>query len=200
LKYSIRFLLFIISLVLGVGSSLTLAQTESTDIDGLEPVTELTVETELVEDDTWFSVSSSLHYIVPSFEAHMGFTDALGQGTDLRTTVSGLFFDNGGFIAAGLNSMTHLNDLNTGINNYIGFGPRFITFFSESYAADAYEPTPDSYSYFALGGLWGMEYYPESPIRPFSEFNVSLPLFTNEGFVDTLIPVFSVTSGFNFYF
>lgn len=201
----LKSLLLTIVIISLLGSSLALAQTESTEVELLTQVTDLSateqaIDVQTPEQATWFSVSSSLHYIVPSLDLHIGVTDALSEGTGLRATLSTFFIDSGGFVAIGLNSYTPLNDPTTGTKNYVGFGPRILSIFSESYAADAYEPTSYSETFFAIGGFWGTEFNAQSQIRPYTEFNTSLPLFSTLGVFDAFIPVFSVTGGFNVYF
>ena len=206
MKVSIKIALLVLSLIVWNSSSLTLAQSESsetellTDLSTEQPLEMQVIQVQAPEEQTWFSVSSSVHYIIPSLDFHLGVTDALGQGTGLRGTFSSLWFDGGGFVAVGLNSITSLSDPTSTTNNYVGFGPRLLTIFSESYAADAYEPTSFTETYFAIGGLWGTEYYAQSNIRPYTEFNASVPIFTNSGLLEAFVPVFSVSAGFNFYF
>lgn len=193
----LRIILLLASLILCGGSSLALAQTETPDS---------TTQEILTESETWFSVSSSLHYFVPSFEMHLGFEDALSDNLDLRVTLSTFIIDGGGFIAGGLNGMKTM-DNNINRKSYMGFGPRMLHIFSPNYSDDIYEPSSYSQTFLGVGGFWGVEWFPQSSSRPFTEFNLSLPLFNimnDTGNVTSslgpMVPIFSISAGYNFYF
>lgn len=194
--------LFFIAIVLvyWVGSSLTLAQTEPQET---APPTE-TSET-IAESGTWFSVSSSLHYVIPSLDVHIGVEDALGEGIDLRTTLSGFWTSstgiNTGFFAIGVNGLIESDNNNPNVKNYMGFGPRLLIGFNNYYTYDGYEfYDVTSNTFFAVGGFWGTEYNAQGAIRPFYEINGSLPIIFDGQIMPVFVPVLSLTAGFNFYF
>ncbi len=123
MKVSIKIALLVLSLIVWNSSSLTLAQSESSETEFLtglsteQPLEMQVIQVQAPEEQTWFSVSSSVHYFIPSLDLHLGVTDALGQGTGLRGTFSSLWFDGGGFVAVGLNSITSLSDPTSTTNN-----------------------------------------------------------------------------------
>lgn len=122
----------------------------------------------LNSSNTYFGTSASLHYVIPSLDFHFGIKDALGENIDLRTTVTGLYIDNGGFLGGSINGIINLSDSFSSTNNYIGFGPRALLVYGDG--------TGNGILGFGLGGMWGAEFFTASPTRPFVELDASIPL------------------------
>lgn len=173
----IQFLACLRSLVLiGIlgGSSLTLAQNYSQT------------------SQTYFGVSASAHYVIPSLDFHIGIKDALGENIDLRGTVSSFLVDGSGFIAGGVNGIMNLNTNNSNVNTYIGFGPRALILVGDS--------TPDNNLALAIGGLWGSEFNAQGSARPFVELNGAFPITVGGEIAPVLFPIISLSAGVNFHF
>lgn len=159
------------------GSSLTLAQTATNTQN---------------TSNTWFGVSASAHYVIPSVDFHIGVKDALGENIDLRGTISSFLIDGNGFIAGGVNGIMNLNTNNSNVNTYLGFGPRALILVGES--------TPENNLALAIGGLWGSEFNAQGSTRPFVELNGAFPLTVGGEVVPVLFPIISVSAGVNFHF
>jgi len=141
---------------------------------------------------TWFGTSASLHYFIPSIDLHIGVEDALGENIDLRTTLSGVAIDGGGFVSAGINGIVNLSEASSTTNSYIGFGPRGVLLFDPGVSNNIVA--------FGVGGLWGTEFFTNSSSSPFVEFNATLPISAGGEFVPAFLPIISLTTGVNFHF
>ena len=142
--------------------------------------------------NTYFGVSASAHYIIPSVDFHLGVKDALGENIDLRGTISSFLIDGSGFIAGGLNGIVNLNTNSSGVNTYVGFGPRALILVGATGSQNNLA--------LAVGGLWGSEFYTQSSTRPFVELNGSIPLTVGNEVLPGFLPIISLTAGVNFHF
>jgi len=177
MKRIIVSILTISGLVLG-GSSL--AQTQNTSFSNGQ------------DRKTWFGTSASLHYVIPSLDFHIGVEDALGENIDLRTTITGLYVEGGGFIGGSLNGIINLSDGFSSTNNYVGFGPRALLVYGDG--------TGNGILGLGLGGLWGAEFFSENSTRPFVELDASIPLTAGSEVVEAIFPILTLTTGVNFRF
>ncbi len=143
---------------------------------------------------TYFGVSASAHYIIPSLDFHLGVKDALGENIDLRGTVSSFLIDGSGFIAGGINGIMNLNTGNNNVNTYVGFGPRALILVGETGG------TAQNNLALAVGGLWGTEFNALGSTRPFVELNGSLPLTVGNEVLPGFLPIVSLSAGVNFHF
>lgn len=172
MKRQMQRILLMVVFVIGGGSSL--AQSQSTD------------------SKTWFGTSASLHYVIPSFDFHVGVEDALGENIDIRTTLSGVSFGSGGFVGGGINGIINLSDPSSTTNSYIGFGPRAVLFLDS--------PSDSNFLAFGMGGLWGAEFFAQNATRPFVELNATLPISAGGELIPAFLPILSLSTGVNFHF
>jgi len=78
------------------------------------------------------------------------------------------------------------------VNNYIGFGPRGVILLDG--------PSNSNILSFAVGGLWGAEFFTQNTTRPYVELNASVPVTAGAELVPTFLPILSLSTGLNFRF
>ena len=177
MKHTRKFLSTILLGLMLVSSSLTLAQTTSN----------------VQSSNTYFGVSASAHYVIPSLDFHLGVKDALGENLDLRGTLSSFLVEGSGFIIGSLNGITNLNTGNGNVNTYVGFGPRAALLIGDAGASQ-------NAIALAVGGLWGTEFNAQGPTRPFVEIDGTIPLTVGSEVFPGFFPIITLSAGINFHF